>query len=54
MKRARQNLEHSKPAATHPIPGLGEDLETPFSASSDLEQILSSEPAAEAEAPAEE
>jgi len=47
-RRAREE------AAKDIVMGLGEDLETPFSASSDLEQILSSEPAAEAEAPAEE
>jgi len=43
-RRAREE------AAKDIVMGLGEDLETPFSASSDLEQILSSEP----EKPAEE
>mmetsp|Transcript_8474 Transcript_8474/g.15291 ORF Transcript_8474/g.15291 Transcript_8474/m.15291 type:complete len:397 (+) Transcript_8474:63-1253(+) len=47
-RRAREE------AAKDIVMGLGEDLETPFSASSDLEQILSSEPAAEAETPTEE
>ena len=37
-------------AAKDIVMGLGEDLDAPFSASSDLEQILSSEP----EAPAPE
>jgi len=43
-RRAREE------AAKDIVMGLGEDLETPFSASSDLEQILSSEPATEGEA----
>merc|ERR1711988_1599255 len=45
-RRAREE------AAKDIVMGLGEDLETPFSASSDLEQILSSEPATEGEAAA--